>query len=87
MLKQRNALLKQAGGTADPTEVASTLDVWDAKLAQRGRGPGRGPRGASWMRRWPALVRRLRPPGRAQRRGRAPTYRSDWLEQGLAWAL
>lgn len=34
-LKQRNALLKQAGGRLSP-EVASTLDVWDATLARVG---------------------------------------------------
>ena len=35
VLKQRGALLRQAGGKATP-EVVSTLDVWDAKLAQHG---------------------------------------------------
>lgn len=32
VLKQRNALLRQAAGRATP-EVTTTLDVWDAKLA------------------------------------------------------
>jgi DNA replication and repair protein RecF len=31
ILRQRNALLKQAGGRLSP-DIASTLDVWDAKL-------------------------------------------------------
>ena len=36
-LKQRNALLKSAGGQPrPPPDVLSTLDVWDAKLAQAG---------------------------------------------------
>ena len=35
MLKQRNVLLKQAGGRLD-TEAEVTLDVWDAKLAEVG---------------------------------------------------
>lgn len=35
VLRQRNALLKQAGGRLSD-EVAVTLDVWDAKLAEAG---------------------------------------------------
>lgn len=35
VLRQRNTLLKQAGGRVTP-EVGSTLDVWDAKLAELG---------------------------------------------------
>ena len=35
VLRQRNALLRQAGGRLS-SEVASTLDVWDAKLASAG---------------------------------------------------
>ncbi len=35
VLRQRNALLKQAGGRSSP-DVSSTLDVWDAKLAAAG---------------------------------------------------
>jgi DNA replication and repair protein RecF len=36
VLKQRNALLKTAGVERVPGEVASTLDVWDTKLAEAG---------------------------------------------------
>jgi DNA replication and repair protein RecF len=41
VLKQRNALLKSAGGAASsgrplPADVTVTLDVWDAKLASAG---------------------------------------------------
>ena len=39
ILKQRNSLLKQAGGRLGE-EVATTLDVWDAKLAQSGEQLG-----------------------------------------------
>ena len=35
VLKQRNTLLKQAGGRLGD-DIAATLDVWDAKLAERG---------------------------------------------------
>ncbi|HUP70456.1 MAG TPA: DNA replication/repair protein RecF [Acidimicrobiales bacterium] len=35
VLRQRGALLKQAGGKLS-TEIANTLDVWDAKLASAG---------------------------------------------------
>jgi DNA replication and repair protein RecF len=35
VLRQRNALLKSAGGRATP-DVVATLDVWDAKLAASG---------------------------------------------------
>lgn len=35
VLRQRNALLKSAGGRAAP-DVVTTLDVWDAKLAAAG---------------------------------------------------
>jgi DNA replication and repair protein RecF len=35
VLRQRNALLKQAGGRLGP-EIELTLDVWDTKLAQAG---------------------------------------------------
>jgi DNA replication and repair protein RecF len=40
VLKQRNALLKQAKGRLD-ADATSTLDVWDAKLAGAGDGLGR----------------------------------------------
>jgi DNA replication and repair protein RecF len=35
ILRQRNALLKQAGGRLAP-DIGSTLDVWDSKLASAG---------------------------------------------------
>ncbi|MDQ1393324.1 MAG: replication and repair protein RecF [Acidimicrobiaceae bacterium] len=37
ILKQRNALLKQAGGNPRPAaDIITTLDVWDQKLAETG---------------------------------------------------
>ena len=51
VLRQRNALLKQAKGRLTP-DVATTLDVWDAKLAQAGD---------AWVAARRALVDRLRP--------------------------
>ena len=39
VLKQRNALLKQAGGRRSP-DIESTLDVWDTKLAAAGDALG-----------------------------------------------
>jgi len=39
IIKQRNSLLKQAGGRLND-EIALTLDVWDAKLAQHGEQLG-----------------------------------------------
>ncbi len=44
VLKQRNTLLRQAGGRLD-AEIASTLDVWDAKLAECGTALIRARRG------------------------------------------
>ena len=35
ILRQRNALLKQGGGRLTP-DITSTLDVWDARLAEKG---------------------------------------------------
>ncbi len=39
VLRQRNSLLRQAGGRLSP-DIASTLDVWDAKLAELGNELG-----------------------------------------------
>ena len=44
VLKQRNALLRSAGGTLRGSMV-STLDIWDEKLAQRRGGNCRSTRG------------------------------------------
>jgi DNA replication and repair protein RecF len=39
ILRQRNTLLKQAGGRLTP-EIEMTLDVWDAKLTSTGEALG-----------------------------------------------
>lgn len=51
VLRQRGTLLRQAGGRATP-EIAATLDVWDAKLADFGEATGQAR---------VALVERLQP--------------------------
>lgn len=46
ILKQRNALLKSAGGNPRPAaDVSRTLDVWDAKMAEAGEALVRARRG------------------------------------------
>ena len=84
ILKQRNTLLKQAGGRLSD-EVAFTLDVWDAKLAETGERTG-------WAR--TALVEALLPyvdAAYSDLAGR-PTpigleYDPPWRRIGLAEAL
>jgi DNA replication and repair protein RecF len=51
VLRQRGALLRQAGGKATP-EIVTTLDVWDTKLAEHGAALATARR---------ALVARLEP--------------------------
>jgi DNA replication and repair protein RecF len=85
VLRQRGALLRQAGGRMD-AEVASTLEVWDSRLATSGEALAT----ARQM-----LVERLDPLVRAACAGLAPggedsvvqlRYRRSW-EGGLAEAL
>ena len=53
ILRQRNALLKQAGGNPRPAaDIVTTLDVWDQKLAETGTALAEARE---------ALVARLRP--------------------------
>ena len=84
IVRQRNTLLKQAGGRVSP-EVELTLDVWDAKFAQAGEELGRaraalvadlGPALGDAYR---ALANRETPVGVA--------YEPAWRESGLAEAL
>ena len=84
VVKQRNTLLKQAGGRlTDDTEI--TLDVWDAKLTQLGEQFGHARA---------VLIAKLHPlAGEAyeQLAGR-PTavelrYEPEWRRRGLAEAL
>jgi DNA replication and repair protein RecF len=83
-LRQRNALLKQAGGRLTD-EVATTLDVWDARLA--GLGDQFGQARA-------VLVARLTPmvvEAYEQLAGRPESvqllYAPEWRSAGLAEAL
>ena len=84
ILKQRNALLKQAGGRLTP-DIESTLSVWDAKLIETGE--------ALALAR-DDLVTELAPAlnlAYEQVAGRSvpvtTTYDAPWREQGLAAAL
>ena len=85
VLKQRNALLKGAGGRLD-ADAAFTLDVWDAKLAESGGRAGRGapgpPRAARrrcWRDTYDAVANR---PAEV-----TAAYVADWAGVGLAAAL
>lgn len=84
VLRQRNRLLKQAGGRATP-DVVATLDVWDAKLVESGSrlGVGRA-----------ALIERLGPlvtEAYGQLAGESSSveleYVAPWRASGLAEAL
>ncbi len=84
ILKQRNALLKGAGGRLD-TDAAFTLDVWDAKLVESG---GRLAQARQ------ALLGRLTPvlsetyDAVANRPAEiTATYVADWAASGLDAAL
>lgn len=84
VLRQRNALLKQAGGRLS-AEVAVTLDVWDTKLAEAGEALARARS---------ALLERLRPQlalayARVARREEdvSAGYVAPWRSAGLAAAL
>ena len=74
VLRQRNALLRQSGGRLTP-EVEATLDVWDAKLVEVGRGPGRRTRRAARASCAPALAEAYDRGGRTRRPRSTVTYR------------
>lgn len=84
VLRQRNALLKQAGGRVTP-EIDATLAVWDAKLVEAGEGLAAARA---------ALVDDLAPvlaEAYDQVAGRPAhvqvAYHAPWREHGLAAAL
>jgi DNA replication and repair protein RecF len=85
VLRQRNALLKQSGGRLTP-DVATTLEVWDTKLAAAGEQLAHARR---------ALVHDLAPlVGEAYRQlaggvdaAVALSYEAPWLDGGLLAAL
>ncbi len=84
VLKQRNTLLKQAGGRLDPA-AGITLDVWDAKLAQLGDQFGHA-RSVLMARLDPMVVEAYE-----QLAGQATPielrYEPAWRQRGLATAL
>jgi len=84
IVKQRNTLLKQANGRLS-ADTSTTLDVWDAKLAEAGDKFGQARA---------ELARQLRPTvaeAYEQLAGRASSielrYQPAWRERGLAAAL
>jgi DNA replication and repair protein RecF len=84
ILRQRNTLLKQAGGRLTD-EIASTLDVWDTKFAESGQ---------RWAEARLELTRSLEPAvteAAHQLSGDEVaielTYEAPWLVSGLAAAL
>ena len=84
ILRQRTALLRQSGGRLTP-EIASTLDVWDAKLADAGTRLADA-RAALVTRLEPALAKAygdLSP----ERGAIAAAYDARWRTAGLAAAL
>jgi DNA replication and repair protein RecF len=84
ILKQRNALLKQAGGRLGP-EVEATLDVWDAKLVTAGEALGRA-RQSLVADLLPTLQRAYDEVAEAPSRV-AARYEPAWLSGGLGDAL
>jgi DNA replication and repair protein RecF len=84
VVKQRNTLLKQAGGRLDES-AGITLDVWDAKLAQLGDQFGHA-RSVLMARLDPMVVEAYE-----QLAGRATPielrYEPTWRQRGLAAAL
>jgi DNA replication and repair protein RecF len=84
VLRQRNALLKQSGGRLT-AEIATTLEVWDAKLVAAGEALAAAR---------DELVERIRPVVQASYDGLAGvaaevqlTYVAPWRTIGLAAAL
>ena len=84
ILRQRNALLRQAGGRMT-REIASTLDVWDDKLAGVGDELGCARRDLVVLLR-PEIVDILDALGDGTRAATLD-YESDWLDAGLGSAL
>jgi DNA replication and repair protein RecF len=84
VLKQRNALLKNAGGRLDES-AAFTLDVWDAKLAESG-GALAAARQDLLSRLAPELSRMYDAVAHGSAEVTA-TYLAEWTTAGLAEAL
>ncbi|GAC1545529.1 MAG: hypothetical protein NVS3B12_34310 [Acidimicrobiales bacterium] len=85
ILRQRATLLKQAGGRLS-TEIALTLDVWDAKLASAGTALAEG-RAELTTRLGPAVATAYRNLAGRSQSDVGLAYRAPWLSEGLASAL
>lgn len=84
ILRQRNALLKQAGGRVTP-EVEATLDVFDAKLAETGGRLGAA-RGAMVDKLEPIVAKAYDVVASAAA-SVTVTHAAPWRDAGLAGAL
>ena len=84
VLRQRNTVLKQSGGKETP-EIAATLDVWDLKLAELGEQVAKQRRELS--ERMEPLVAGLYHRLAGTEVSVRLTYRADWADVGLAFAL
>jgi DNA replication and repair protein RecF len=92
VVRQRTTLLGQAGGRLGP-DVATTLDVWDAKLAQTGEALA-GARVDLLDRAQPFVAKAYAdlastagPSSAGAVAGVTLTYEAPWREEGLAAAL
>ncbi|GAC1314405.1 MAG: hypothetical protein NVSMB16_11110 [Acidimicrobiales bacterium] len=85
ILRQRATLLKQAGGRLS-TEIALTLDVWDAKLVSAGTALAEG-RAELTARLGPAVASAYRNLAGLTQSDVELVYRAPWLSEGLATAL
>ncbi len=84
VLRQRNALLKQAKGRLS-AEIESTLDVWDAKFAESGTALATARLDLLELLA-PVLVEAYGALS-GHRKVAAARYAPDWLDQGLGVAL
>lgn len=84
VLKQRNALLKGAGGRLD-SSAGFTLDVWDAKLAEVGTALAAA-RQSLLSRLVPVLAAMYDAVARGPAEVTA-AYQADWADRGLVAAL
>jgi len=86
VVRQRTTLLRQAGGRLTP-DVATTLDVWDAKLIEVGESLARA-RAELVERLQPALVRSYaQVAGDSAKTTVSARYEALWRQSGLAAAL
>jgi DNA replication and repair protein RecF len=92
ILRQRTALLRQSGGRLTP-DIASTLDVWDAKLVAAGEALADA-RATLVADLEPALAKAYAdlspargPAGVAERSGVTAAYDAPWRAAGLAAGL